>query len=88
MDEVMSEKSAATARTFGGMVFLPTNEITRTYEFGHGKRTVVSCPAWVHVKISHNGETHHIIDSQGRGHTISPGWLRIEWDVAKGVSPF
>ena len=64
-------------------VFKPIIGRVRYYHFPHSEVYTIHRPRFLHVSDSGG---HRIVDDQGTGHYVRPGWLAISWTV-EGAEP-
>lgn len=87
-DEVQEKVVARVANGPGG--FVPdhnlewvdiSNEAERTYVWDDGYEYTIQDPTMVACKRDMDGDSHRVIDHDGRSHYIKAGWRVIRWTL-------
>jgi hypothetical protein len=65
-----------------------SSEMYREYIYPDGSKVMIENPVAVAVKPTHRpfgGGGHRIVDKEGKGHYIPPGWIHLYWDNKPGL---
>jgi len=69
-----------------GLKFIDiSSEAERTYQWGDGKKVVITNP--LRLNVSKSGG-HRLFDENGTSHYISSGWIHLSWKVKEGQPNF
>lgn len=60
-----------------------SNEKYRTYYFPTGNVTIQN-PVKLNVKRKPEGDSHRIVDNQGKAYYVPAGWLLLQWEGKDG----
>lgn len=60
------------------------NEAYRVYDFGNGKQYRIDRPLRLNVKRKPEGDSHRVLDAQGRAHYVPAGWIGLMWEGKTG----
>ena len=67
-----------------GMLDISTENF-RTYHYPDGSKFTIERPKALHVKRREDGtDSHRLVDRNGHGWYVKPGWLGIEWNNLEG----
>jgi uncharacterized protein YegJ (DUF2314 family) len=60
-----------------------SNETYRTYTFPTGSVTIQN-PVKLNVKRKAEGDSHRIVDVNGKAYYVPAGWLMLSWEGKNG----